>query len=77
MEIEDKEEDWLPPPPKVSVDAKDMCGEDSTLKKLRYSNLVTCIYCLINSLLFQHGNLRACLVGSLGNEFYKQGIQRK
>ncbi|XP_023541755.1 uncharacterized protein LOC111801815 [Cucurbita pepo subsp. pepo] len=35
VEIEDKEEDWLPPPPKVSVDAKDMCGEDSTLKKLR------------------------------------------
>ncbi|XP_022150476.1 uncharacterized protein LOC111018613 [Momordica charantia] len=33
VEIED--EDWLPPPPKVSVDAKDMCGEDSTLKALR------------------------------------------
>lgn len=35
VEIEDKEEDWLPPPPKVSVDAKNMCGEDSTLKELR------------------------------------------
>ncbi|XP_038891511.1 uncharacterized protein LOC120080907 [Benincasa hispida] len=35
VEIEDKEEDWLPPPPKVLVDAENMCGEDSTLKELR------------------------------------------
>lgn len=35
VEIEDKEEDWLPPPPKVSVDSKNRCGEDSTLKELR------------------------------------------
>lgn len=51
VEIEDKEEDWLPPPPKVSVDAKNMCGEDSTLKELRYSNLVVCICCLVNPLI--------------------------
>ncbi|XP_022957159.1 uncharacterized protein LOC111458628 [Cucurbita moschata] len=39
VEIEDEEEDWLPPPPKVSVDAKNMCGEDSTLKELRLMKL--------------------------------------
>lgn len=57
VEIEDKEEDWLPPPPKVSVDAKDICGQDSTLKELRYSNLVVCIYCLFNTFIYQSGTL--------------------
>ncbi|XP_008446648.2 uncharacterized protein LOC103489317 isoform X2 [Cucumis melo] len=40
VEIEDNEEDWLPPPPKVLVDGNNRRGEDSTLKELRYSNLV-------------------------------------
>lgn len=30
-----EEEDWLPPPPKVSLDTK-LRGEDSTLRELRY-----------------------------------------
>lgn len=51
VEIEDNEEDWLPPPPKVLVDGNNRRGEDSTLKELRYSNLVVCIYCLINQLI--------------------------
>ncbi|KAA0034593.1 hypothetical protein IC582_022873 [Cucumis melo] len=35
VEIEDNEEDWLPPPPKVLVDGNNRRGEDSTLKELR------------------------------------------
>ncbi|KAL1295980.1 uncharacterized protein LOC107617537 isoform X3 [Arachis ipaensis] len=31
----DDEDDWLPPPPKVSTDAHKSIDEDSTLKKLR------------------------------------------
>ena len=50
VEIEHKEEERLSPPPKVLVDAKNRRGKDSTLKKLRYSNLVLCIYSLIKSI---------------------------
>ncbi|KAL6351000.1 hypothetical protein AAG906_031586 [Vitis piasezkii] len=32
---ENEEEDWLPPPPKLSVDVQNQLGEDSTLKQLR------------------------------------------
>ncbi|XP_028757832.1 uncharacterized protein LOC114716927 [Neltuma alba] len=35
VDIEDKEDDWLPPPPKVSRDASKSLAEDSTLKELR------------------------------------------
>ena len=31
------EDDWLPPPPKVSSDAQTMIGENSTLRELRLS----------------------------------------
>ncbi|RVX12609.1 hypothetical protein CK203_011720 [Vitis vinifera] len=37
---ENEEEDWLPPPPKLSVDVQNQLGEDSTLKQLRYSQIV-------------------------------------
>ena len=33
---ENEEEDWLPPPPKVSVDVQNQLGEDSTIKQIRY-----------------------------------------
>lgn len=33
----EEEDDWLPPPPKFSGDAKRMISEDSTLKELRLS----------------------------------------
>ncbi|KAK7390896.1 hypothetical protein VNO78_19082 [Psophocarpus tetragonolobus] len=35
VDIEDKDDDWLPPPPKDSSNAHRTIGEDSTLKKLR------------------------------------------
>ncbi|KAK7269813.1 hypothetical protein RIF29_22565 [Crotalaria pallida] len=35
VDLEDSDDDWLPPPPKVSCDAKKLTEEDSTLKKLR------------------------------------------
>ncbi|KAL2324146.1 hypothetical protein Fmac_023204 [Flemingia macrophylla] len=35
VDIEDNEDDWLPPPPKISCNAQRNIEEDSTLKKLR------------------------------------------
>ncbi|KAF7808833.1 Rad60/SUMO-like domain containing protein [Senna tora] len=35
VDVDEKEDDWLPPPPKVSSDAHRKIGEDSTLKELR------------------------------------------
>ncbi|XP_061356539.1 uncharacterized protein LOC133300967 [Gastrolobium bilobum] len=35
VDIEDQDDDWLPPPPKTSSNAHSMLDEDSTLKKLR------------------------------------------
>lgn len=35
---EDKEEDWLPPPPKNLDNGSKTIEEDSTLKALRYTN---------------------------------------
>lgn len=41
VDCEEKEElDWLAPPPKVSTNAQKMLGEDSTIKKLRYTNFL-------------------------------------
>lgn len=34
--IEESEDDWLPPPPKVSNDSRRTITEDSTLKELRF-----------------------------------------
>lgn len=35
VDIEDKDDDWLPPPPKISCNAERNIEDDSTLKKLR------------------------------------------
>lgn len=37
VNIEEKEEDWLPPPPKISSKAH-KTAEDSTLKELRFEH---------------------------------------
>lgn len=36
-----EDEDWLPPPPKLSVDVQNQLGEDSTIKQIRYSQIST------------------------------------
>jgi hypothetical protein len=36
---ENKELDWLPPPPKVSGDVQKLLGENSTIKELRYMHV--------------------------------------
>ncbi|XP_027363634.1 uncharacterized protein LOC113871079 [Abrus precatorius] len=35
VDLEDKDDDWLPPPPKISSNEQKTIDEDSTLKKLR------------------------------------------
>lgn len=36
-----EDEDWLPPPPKLSVDVQNQLGEDSTIKQIRYGIGIT------------------------------------
>jgi len=35
VDVEDQDDDWLPPPPKSASNAQKSIDEDSTLKKLR------------------------------------------
>ncbi|RDX82250.1 hypothetical protein CR513_36987 [Mucuna pruriens] len=39
VDIEDQDDDWLPPPPKISSNAQRTIDEDSTLKELRLKKL--------------------------------------